>query len=282
MGRITEALRKTNNERIAQIQKKPDMKYVIRKIENTNVDEHIVSFHDATSPVGEQYKILRTNIQTLRQTKGYSTFVITSAIHGEGKTMTSINLAMSLAHDLNNKSVLLIDADMRKCKVSKYLGIDQTPGLSELLQGETRTESVLVSPGVENLTVIPAGKTPKNPSELLASKDMGRLLLSLKSKFDYIFIDTPPVMPLTDACIVGPLTDGILLVIQAGRTQRDVIKHAEGRLYQAHAKTLGYIMTNVEYHLPHYLYRYIHEYSDYAYYKQPDKEVKEEELVAVN
>lgn len=281
MGRITEALRKTNNERIARIQKKPEMQYVIRKMENTNVNEHIVSFHDPTSPVGEQYKILRTNIQTLKQTKGHSTFTITSSIHGEGKTVTSINLAMSLAHDLNNKSVLLIDADIRKCKVSKYLGINQTPGLSEVLKGEAKIDSALVSPS-ENFTVMPAGKVPKNPAELLASKDMERLVLSLKSRFDYIFIDTPPVMPLTDACIVGPLTDGVIMVIQAGRTQRDVIRHAESRLYQAHAKTLGYIMTNVEYHLPQYLYRYMHEYSDYAHYKQPDSKVREEELVAAN
>lgn len=279
MGKITEALKKVTDERISRIQKKPEMQYVIRKIENTKVDEHIVSFHDSSSPVGEQYKILRTNIQSLKQAKGYSAFVITSSIHREGKTVTSINLAMSLAHDLNRKSVLLIDADLRKGRVSRYLGIEQGPGLSEVLKGKAGSESALVSPGVENFTIMPAGKVAKNPSELLASKDMERLILSLKSRFDYIFIDTPPVMPLADACIVGPLVDGVILVIQAGRTQREVIRHAESRLYQAHAKTLGYIMTNVEYHLPQYLYRYIHEYSDYAHYRQPEKE---KELVAAN
>ena len=282
MGRITDALRKTNDEKIARIQKKPELQYVIRKIENTKINEHIVSLHDPTSPVGEQYKILRTNIQTLKQTKGYSTFTVTSSIHGEGKTVTSINLAMSLAYDLNKKSILLIDADMRKSRVSKYLGIHQSPGLSEILEGSSASESALVSPGVENFTVIPAGKAPKNPSELLASKNMERLIAQLKTRFDYIFIDTPPVMPLTDACIVGPQTDGVLMVIQAGRTQREVIRHAEGRLYQAHATTLGYIMTNVEYHLPQYLYRYIHEYSDYAHYKQPEQKERQEEPVAVN
>ena len=75
-------------------------------------------------------------------------------------------------------------------------------------------------------------------------------------------------MPLTDACIVGPLADGVILVMQAARTQRDIIKHAENRLYQARAKTLGYVMTNIEYHLPQYMYRYIHKYDDYSYHKE--------------
>jgi capsular exopolysaccharide synthesis family protein len=265
MGKITEALKKVTDERISRIQKKPEMQYVVRKVENTDIDEHIVSFHDPTSPVGEQYKILRTNIQSLNQTKGYKTFAITSSIHREGKTVTAINLAMTMAHDLNNKSILLIDADLRKCKVAKYLGLSASPGLSEVLKGDVPAGDTFISPGVNNLTIMPGGKGPRNPSELLGSKRMERLIASLGNRFDYIFIDTPPVMPLTDACIIGPLVDGVIVVIQAGRTQREVINHAESRLYQAQAKTLGYIMTNVEYHLPQYLYRYIHEYSDYAY-----------------
>ena len=269
MGKITEALKKVTDERISRIQKKPEIQYIVRKAENTNIEEHIVSFHDPTSPIGEQYKMLRTNIQSLKQAKGYKTFAITSSIHGEGKTVTAINLAMTMAHDLNNKSILLIDGDMRKCKIAKYLGFHQNPGLSEVLKGEAEPDATFVSPNVDNLTVMPAGKVPKNPSELLASKAMERLIASFKTRFDYIFIDTPPVIPLTDACIVGPLVDGVIMVVQAGRTQREVIHHAENRLYQAQAKTLGYIMTNVEFHLPQYLYRYIHEYSDYAYHSEP-------------
>lgn len=265
MGKITEALKKVTDERISRIQKKPEIQYVVRKVENTNIDEHVVSFHDPSSPVGEQYKILRTNIQSLKQTKGYRTFVITSSINGEGKSITAINLSMAMAHDLNNKSILLIDADMRKCKIAKYLDINPNPGLSEILKGDVEADAAFVSPNIANLTIIPGGKTPRNPSELLSSRKMKRLIESFKTRFDYIFIDSPPVMPLTDACIVGPLTDGVILVLQSGRTQRDIIHHAESRLRQAQAKILGYIMTNVEYHLPQYLYRYVHEYSDYAY-----------------
>ena len=153
MGKITEALKKVADERVARIQKKPEIQYVVRKLENTNINEHIVSFHDPASPVGEQYKILRTNIQTLKSTKGNKTFVLTSSIHGEGKTVTAINLAMALAHDLNNKSVLLIDADMRKGKVAEYLGLKRSPGLSDVLKGNAQADSIFVSPNIDDLIV---------------------------------------------------------------------------------------------------------------------------------
>lgn len=267
MGKITDALKKVADERVSRIQKKPEVQYVVKKAENTNVDEHVVSFHDPSSPVGEQYKILRTNIQSLKSEKNYKTFVITSSVHGEGKTVTAINLATAMAQGLNNKSVLLIDADMRKGKVTEYLGLNHSPGLSDVLKGAAGVDVVLLSPKVDNLTVILAGKRPKNPAELLSSRKMQALIATFKTRFDYIFIDSPPVMPLTDASILGAMADGVLLVVQAGRTQREVVRHAENRLYQGRAKTLGYIMTNVEYHLPQYLYRYVHQYDTYGVYK---------------
>ena len=277
MGRITEALKKVADERVARIQKKPDIQYVVRKVENTKIEPHIVSFHDPASPVGEQYKIIRTNIRSLKVGGDYKTFLITSSMNGEGKTVTAVNLAMTMAHDLNNKSILLIDADMRKGKVARYLGLNNNPGLAEILKGEIEPEGTFISPNIDNLTVIPCGKTPKNPAELLSSKKMASTLALLKTKFDYIFVDSPPVMPLTDPCILGSVCDATILVVQAGRTQRDTVKTVENRLTQAHAKVKGYIITNVEYHLPHYLYRYAHEYGVYdAYY---EKGAKKEEVV---
>ena len=276
MGRITEALKKVRDERIARIQKKPKIQYVVRKAKDTNIDEHVVAYHDPSSPVGEQYKILRTNIQSLEQQKGYKTFAITSAIHGEGKTITSINLSMTMAQDMNSKSVLLIDADMRKGSVSKYLGIKRSPGLSEVLSGQANEDETFISPEMDNLTIMLSGKVPRNPSELLNSRKMEQLITSLRTRFDYIFIDAPPIMPLADACIISPLADGVMLVIQGGRTQRDTVRHVENRLRQARAKIIGYIMTSIEYHIPHYLYRYMHEYGHYdSYYKESQVNKKE-------
>jgi capsular exopolysaccharide synthesis family protein len=282
MGKITDALKKVSSDRIEKVQKKPEYQYVVRKTENTTVDEHVVSFHDPMSPVGEQYKILRTNVQSLKYAKNYKTFVITSSIEGEGKTITSLNLAISMAQDLNNKKILLIDADLRKGKVAKYLGIKGQHGLAELLKGEGDLNNMFLHIGVENLTILPAGKTPKNPSELLSSNKMEKILADLKRKFDYIFIDTPPVLPLTDACILSQYVDGVIIAIQAGRTQKNVVKQAETRLYQSRANTLGYVMTKIDYHLPNYLYRYINKYDNYyhyAYKNKKDKKTPKEELV---
>ena len=268
MGKITDALKKIKDDRLQQVQKiqrKPEVQYVVKRVENTKIEPHIVSFHDPSSPIGEQYKIIRMNIQSLSKTKGYKTFVVTSSISGEGKTVTSVNLAVMMAHDLNNKNILLIDADMRKGKVAKYMGLNKTPGLSEILKGEVDPDDTFVSPNIDNLTIIPSGVTPKNPSELLGSKKMSMVLESLKARFDYIFIDSPPVMPLADPCILGAMADGVIMVVQAGRTQRDMIKHSEQRLLQSHANMAGYVMTNVEYHLPEYLYRYMNKYGDESY-----------------
>ncbi len=268
MGKITDALKKVADEKIARIDKKPEVNYVVKHVDNSNIEQHIVAFHDPSSPIGEQYKMLRTNIQTAKYTHGFKTFVVTSSIVGEGKTVSTINLAITMANDLNNKKVLLIDADMRKCRVARYLGISHEPGLAEVLQGKATLETTLVSPKIDQLSVLPAGRSPRNPSELLNSHAMDSLLETAKKRFDYIFIDTPPVMPIADACILGPLADGVLIVAQAGRTQRDTIQHAQARLEQARAKTLGYIITNIEFHLPQYLYRYTKDYSHYSYYKE--------------
>ena len=268
MGKITEALKKIKDDRFQQVQKiqrKPEIQYVVKKIENTKIEPHIVSFHDPSSPIGEQYKIIRMNIQTLSKAKAHKTFVVTSSISGEGKTVTAVNLVIMMAHDLNNKNILLIDADIRKGRVAQYLGLKRSPGLSEILKGEVEPDATFVSPNIDNLTIIPSGATPKNPAELLGSQKMKTVLESLKSRFDYIFIDSPPVMLLADPCILGAMADGVIMVVQAGRTQRDMVKHSEQRLLQSHANVAGYVVTNMEYHLPEYLYRYMNRYSDESY-----------------
>src|SRR3989338_5627343 len=150
MGKITDALKRVTDERITRIQKKPEIQYVVKKVDNTKIEEHIVSFHNPASPIGKQYKIIRTNIQSLRGTKNYKVLAITSAINGEGKTVSAINLVITMANDLNDKSILLIDADMRKGKVARYLGFNQSPGLSEILKAEVDPDAAFVSPGINN------------------------------------------------------------------------------------------------------------------------------------
>lgn len=259
MGKITEALKKVAEKRFAHLEQKTEMAhgYVVTQKVDSKIDPRVVAFHEPNCPVAEQYRMLRTNIQSLSVRKNLKSFVISSAIQGEGKTVTTANLAFVLAGDLNAKTVLLVDADLRKGRVSRLLGLDPRPGLSELLSNGTPLQDALIDIGVKNLTILPAGKIPKNPAELLGSVKMKQTLTELRGKFDYVLFDAPPVMSVTDPGVLGAQNDGIFLVVQAGRTQRTSVQHAEHLLAQAHAKILGYILTNVEYHLPEYLYRYI-------------------------
>jgi len=263
MGKITDALKKVAEDRLARLDKKPTHSYVVNvdpKItKKFNIDPHVVAFSDPASPVSEQYKTLRTNLMSLSSTKKpIKTIAITSAIHNEGKTITALNLSITLAHDLNKKSILFIDADLRKSRVQKILGIDKIEsGLSEYLQDSLSLDNVLIKTAIENLTLLPAGKGPRNPAELLSSYRMRDLLKTAKQHFDFIILDLPPVIPVTDPGVIGAQVDGVIVVVQAGRTQRHIIHHAKHLLDQAKANVLGYIMTSVEYHLPQYLYRYM-------------------------
>lgn len=262
MGKITDALKKAAEERLQRIEKidqRTEVKYefIARKTVDSNIDPRIVSFYDPQSPVTEQYRTLRTNLQSLQTTKPIKSFVITSSTHSEGKTITAINLAISMAHDLDKKSVLLVDADMRRGRISKYLGVKTEIGLSDLLTNGTALDDALIHIGIDNLTVLPTGKYPHNPAELLNSPKMRTLLHGLKAKFDFIIFDTPPVIPVTDASILAPQTDGAVMVIKANRTQKGVVHHSEVSLKQAQAKLLGYILTNIQYHIPDYIYRYL-------------------------
>ncbi|HOW42760.1 MAG TPA: CpsD/CapB family tyrosine-protein kinase [Candidatus Omnitrophota bacterium] len=263
MGKITDALKKATEERMTRLEKldsRDEVKYqfIAQKTVDSKIDPRIVAFYEPASPVAEQYRILRTNILALGTNKILKTVAVTSSIHSEGKTISCINFAISMAQDLNKKKILLIDADMRRGRIKSYLGINTELGLSDLLADKTTTEEEFISiGGIENLTVLPCGKYPNNPAELLGSMKFRNLLSLLKERYDFIIIDCPPIIPVTDANIIGPLTDGVVMAVQAGRTQRGVVKNSEAILKQANTKLLGYIITNVQYHIPAYIYRYL-------------------------
>lgn len=262
MGKITDALKKAAQERLSRIEKLDDtenvkFQFIAKKTVDSKIDPRVVTFYDHKSSVSEQYRILRTNLQALHSKTPIKTIAITSSIHGEGKTITAINMAISMANDLSKKHILLVDADMRRSRVSKYLGVKAELGLSELLSDGANIDDALLNIGIENLTILPAGKVPHNPAELLGSQKMRNLLNLARSKYDYVIIDTPPVVPVTDAGVIGAQTDGVIMVIQAQRTQKGVIEHGQSLLRQAQAKLLGYILTNIQYHIPGYIYRYL-------------------------
>jgi capsular exopolysaccharide synthesis family protein len=262
MGKITDALKKAADERMSHLDKMNKIKerdrLIIKMMGESQVDPSIVTYFDPKALISEQYKTLRTNILSMNNGKPPRTFVITSSIYGEGKTVTSLNLAISLAQSVNNPKVLLIDADMRKGKLARYLGVNQEHGLSDILQETKKPEDVLFHlDDIKNLAFLGAGQIPENPAELLAGDYMKAYLSQMRKDFDFVILDTPPIISVTDAGIIGPLTEGVLMVIQAGRTQRGIIRRAEELLYQCHTKVIGHVLTNIEYHLPEYIYRYL-------------------------
>ncbi|MDP2654664.1 MAG: CpsD/CapB family tyrosine-protein kinase [Candidatus Omnitrophota bacterium] len=261
MGKITEALRKAADDRLHRIEKISKVKeqevLIIKKMEGSHVDPRIITYFDPKALITEQYKILRTNVLSLNQGKPPKAIVITSSIHSEGKTITAINLAMAVAQSVQKPKVLLIDADLRRGRLNKYLGVSQKTGLSEVLSGNAELGDALFKIDMDNLSFISSGAVPDNPAELLGSEQMRRLLADVKTQFDHVFIDTPPIISVTDSGIVGPLADGVILVVQAGRTQRGIVKRATELLQQTRAKLLGHVLTNIEYHLPEYIYRYL-------------------------
>ena len=225
---------------------------------SVKIDPHIVSAADPSSPISEQYRILRTNLQSLKGFVGAKTIVLTSAVHEEGKSVTSINLAITLAQQEGLK-VLLVDADLRRSTIHHWLGVEGEHGLSTVLANGGSLNGSIVRLQSPPLSVLPAGPTPNRPAELLESTAMKRLLAMLKTQYDVIIIDAPPILPVTDPSILGAQADGVLLVVRAGKTQRKVVQQAHELLKQSKARILGSILTHVDHYVPGY-YKYYHYY----------------------
>ncbi len=280
MSKITQALEKAARERLqrqqqAVVSAKPFSVPItpvaglgtVASAGRIQIDPHIIAAADSKSPIAEQYRILRTNLQSLRMRPGTKTIVVTSAVHDEGKSVTAVNLALTLARQ-ENLRVVLVDADLRKGSIRKWLGLAQnTEGLSTALQHGGELNGSLFRLAEPPLTVLPSGPHPEHPAELLESSNMRRLLATLKTQFDMIIIDAPPVLPVADPGILAAQADGVLLVVKAGSTQRRVVLQAQALLKQMKANVLGCVLTHMEYYLPGY-YRYYQQYR----YEQKNQE----------
>ncbi|MBX7355404.1 CpsD/CapB family tyrosine-protein kinase [Clostridium chauvoei] len=205
------------------------------------------------SVIAESYRTLRTNIQYSSFDKEYKAIVITSSEPGEGKSTTSANLALSLAQ--GEKKVVLIDCDLRKPSIHKKFKVSNATGLSDVLIGKERLSNTLKRHG-ENLLILPSGKIPPNPSEMLSSKAMSNLLEELKEDFDYIIIDTPPIQAVTDSQILSTKVDGTLLVIRAKETKRESVHNAVNLLKKVNAHIMGTVLNGVDNDSGNYYYYY--------------------------
>ena len=237
-----------------------------RLVDPSAVNRHVVSLAEPHSPASEQYKKIRARL--LKGTaKGFlNTIMVTSPGMGEGKTVTAINLAVSMAEELDH-TVLLVDADLRKPSVHEYLGFAPKCGLSEYLKGEASLSDTLIRTGVGKLVVLPAGNPPENPSELISSERMRTLVREMKLRYKdrYVIFDTSPLLVTADPLSLGSYVDGTVLLIQAARTSSKAAVQAASLLKDFNL--LGVIFNNVPEHLAGDFYSYHHRYKEQGYIK---------------
>lgn len=202
-----------------------------------------VSLSQPQSPRAEAYRRLRTNLRFLNVSGAPRSIVVTSALPGEGKSTTAVNLAITMAK--SDTRVLLVDADLRRPSVADYLGLEGAAGLTSVLIGAATLEDVIQQWGDGNLDVLTAGEIPPNPSELLGSVAMSDVLAAVVDSYDVVLIDSAPLLPVTDSALLSRLTDGALVVVNCGRTNRAQLTDALGTLDAVGAHVFGLVLNRV-------------------------------------
>jgi capsular exopolysaccharide synthesis family protein len=199
---------------------------------------------DSLSSVVEAYRMLRTSVLLSTAGEAPRTILVTSSQPGEGKTTTAVNTAISLAQ--LGVSVLLIDADLRRPAVHKAFKILHTRGISTYLSSRTPIEELIIKLPISNLSVLPAGPIPPNPAELISSDRMKDLLRQLSAMYDHILIDSPPLVSVTDPVILSTMVDGTILVVQSGKSTRELVRRARQDLAGVGSKIFGVVLNNVD------------------------------------
>ena len=207
------------------------------------LDGRLVAALAHQGPAAERYRLLRTRIKRVENGRGMRAIVVTSPAQGDGKSLTAANLALTMAQELHQR-VLLLDGDLRRPSVAQLFGLPDGPGLSDVLMGVSDLEPALVHLPEQHLTVLTAGAPAAQPAELLGSTAMRRVLDTLRTRFDRIIIDMPPVGPLADVHVLSPLADGLLMVVRAGITPKPAIEQALSGLDMG--KVLGLVLNAAE------------------------------------
>lgn len=221
---------------------------------------NLIAHNDLKNPATEAYRVIRTSIQFAQAGKELKTLAVTSCIPNEGKSMTAANLAVVLTQA--GKSVLLIDCDMRNPTVHKNFNLSNKVGLSSCISMGTALSDAVQKTSIEGLYALTGGVIPPNPSELLGSEQMKNVLQRAKEQYDYVLIDTPPVMPVTDALIVGRFVDGMILVIASAEVKVEMARDVKNQLVNAGANILGVVLNKVRSEHHGYGYGYYYYYGN--------------------
>ena len=219
---------------------------------------NLVTQNDPKNPAAEAYRVIRTGVQFAQAGKELKSIAITSCTPNEGKSMTVGNLAVVLTQA--GKSVLLMDCDMRNPTVHKNFNLSNKVGLSSCISMGTPLSEAVQETKIENLYALTGGVIPPNPSELLGSEMMKALVEEAGELYDYVLIDTPPVMPVTDALIVSRFVDGMILVIASGEVKVEMARDVKNQLIHAGANILGVVLNKVRSEHHGYGYGYYYYY----------------------
>ena len=223
---------------------RPTLGAIIRIGGIRNPADGLVTLKRPRSPIAEAYRVLRTNLRFSGIENPGGVMLVTSAGPGEGKSTTAANLAVSLAQI--GKKIVLVDADLRRPSVHKIFGLDNSVGLSDLFGSEhMEPEQVMQSTPVPTLRVIPSGPIPPNPAELLDSRLMTQIFTTLRQDTDMVIVDSPPVLPVADASILGSRCSGTVLVVDSGKTRTETARRALATLERANVKVAGVILNKL-------------------------------------
>lgn len=255
---------------IERLEKKIEHKLEkIGKLEGRRIESRLITHLDPKSPVSEAYRTLRTNLQFSKVDRKLKTLLITSAGPKEGKSTTAANLAIAMAQV--GQKVALVDADLRRPIIHSIFALDKDEGLTNYLMDAIPYDKLIKRSIMDNLFIITSGILPPNPSELLSSEKMEKLIVQLQNDFDLVIFDSPPVIAVTDAAILSTRLDGTMLVISAGQTNREALSRANTLLTNVNTHLLGSLLNGVDVQGMYgsYYYYYYHHY-----YSKPGKSKK--------
>lgn len=215
----------------------------------------LCTFHDRGGRNAEEYRGLRTSLLAQCRQKDFC-YLVTSALENEGKTVTCLNLATVLTERVS-QNTLVIDADLRHRRVAELLGIHRSPGLADCLRGSMTLDEAIQPTTFRNLSILSAGQVKQSRvAELLARPELEAILAEARKRFDYIIIDTPPIISVSDAGIIGRGCPQALVVVRMGYTQRQMVRRALALLEAANVEPMGIVLTHRKLYDPHYAYRY--------------------------
>lgn len=222
---------------------------------------HLVMLDDPRSFGAEAYRVLRNNLHYATPDTPLRRLLVTSAGPGEGKSTTAANLAITMAQ--GDRSVLLVEADLRRPSVHTLFRQASTPGLSSFLVGDALLAAILLKTAVAKLSVVVSGPIPPNPAELLASRRMQEFLETVSEQFDLVILDSPPALATSDACAIAPHVDGVLLVVDSGRTPQVAMRRAKERIEAVRGRIIGAVLNRFDAGAQGYSRRHYDTYDKY-------------------